>query len=429
MAESGTQAHEEIISPPIMEVDKALLAEVEVYATDLLTSSLQQGFSYHTITHTRQVVYACREIGVNCGLTASELDILVLAAWFHDLGYLTCYDGHEEESMRMADEFFLKKGLPVEVCTSIIQLIEATKLDHAPRNLMEKVIKDADLYNLSTPEALKNSDNLRSEWVLFRQMELSDKKWEKLNLNFYRQHIYYTDYGKEVLEGRKEKNIKKLRKRIRKLKRADKEAQAALAKELHKKELQIGKLNRKVDKIKTQRPDRGIETMFRATYRTHINLSSIADNKANILLSINAIIISIVFTSLIQAEEVFVIYPSFTILLVCLTTIVFAILSTRPKVNEGVFTREDIIQKRTNLLFFGNFHSMGLDDFLWGIDQMMQDSEYLYGSMAKDIYFLGKVLAKKFRLLRLSYNMFMYGMISSVILFAILYILSTSGQI
>ncbi|MEM6764578.1 MAG: Pycsar system effector family protein [Bacteroidota bacterium] len=424
MAESGTQAHDEILSTPPREVDKELLAEVEAYATHLLTSSLKQGFSYHTIDHTKQVVYACREIGVNSGLSHFDIDILVLAAWFHDLGYLSCYDGHEEESMRMADEYFREKGLPAEIKTLIIQLIEATKLDHTPRNLMEQVIKDADLYNLSTPEALRNSDDIRSEWVLFRQLELTDRKWEKFNLSFFKQHVYYTAYGQTVLEQRKLKNIKKIKKKIK----TRKKARAVLEKELHKKELQIGKLNRKVEKIRTKRPDRGIETMFRATYRTHINLSSIADNKANILLSINAIIISIVFTSLISAEDVYIIVPSFIILLVCLTTIVFAILSTRPKVNEGTFTREDIIQKRTNLLFFGNFHSMGLDDFLWGIDQMMQDSEYLYGSMAKDIYFLGKVLAKKFRLLRLSYNMFMYGMIGSVILFVVLYFVFTSGQ-
>ncbi len=411
----------------LAQISKELLQETEDYASFMLEQRLKPGFSYHTIDHTRQVVYACREIGINCNLSAAEIDVLVLAAWFHDLGYIQKYDGHEEESINMAKEFFSDKDLPSDIKDQILSLIEATKMDHIPRDLMEEVIKDADLYNLATPEALDNSDAIRSEWVLFRKMELSDKKWEKFNLNFFKQHIYYTQYGKAVLEERKQKNIKKLKKRIKKMKEVDVEAKMALEKEIHRKELQISKLNRKIDKIQTQRPDRGIETMFRTTYRTHINLSSIADNKANILLSINTLLIGFIIPTLTSnIKESSIILPGFILLLVCLATIIFAILSTRPKVSSGKFTREDIIQKRTNLLFFGNFHRMGLEDFLWGIDQMMQDSEYLYGSMTKDIYFLGRVLAKKFQLLRVAYNIFMYGMIVSVLTFAVIFIYNKS---
>lgn len=407
----------------VAQISKELLQEAEEHASYLLEHRLKPGFSYHTIDHTRQVVYACREIGINCNLSAAEIDLLVLAAWFHDLGYLEKYDGHEEESIKMAEAFFDEKEVNRGLVDDVTSLIEATKMDHVPRNLMEEVIKDADLYNLATPEALDNSDAIRSEWVLFRKMELSDKKWEKFNLNFFKQHIYYTSYGKAVLEERKQKNIKKLKKRLKKMKEVDIEAKMALEKEIHRKDLQISKLNRKIEKIRTQRPDRGIETMFRTTYRTHINLSSIADNKANILLSINTLLIGFIIPTVTNNVDNFsIMLPGFILLLFCLATIIFAILSTRPKVNSGTFTREDIIQKRTNLLFFGNFHRMGLDDFLWGIDQMMQDSDYLYGSMTKDIYFLGKVLAKKFLLLRIAYNIFMYGMILTVLAFAIVLI-------
>ena len=171
--------------------------------------------------------------------------------------------------------------------------------------------------------------------------------------------------------------------------------------------------------------------MFRTTYRTHINLSSIADNKANILLSINAIIVSIVLTDLIGKLEdyKFVLIPGAALLLVCMVTIVFAILATRPKVSSGIFTREDILEKKTNLLFFGNFFRMDLVDFQWGIKQMMNDAEYLYGSMSKDIYFLGKVLAKKFLLLRIAYNVFMYGMIVVISIFIITFSLHELGYL
>ena len=101
---------------------------------------------------------------------------------------------------------------------------------------------------------------------------------------------------------------------------------------------------------------------------------------------------------------------------------VFSILSTRPKITEGRFTKEDIREKKTNLLFFGNFHNMPLDDFKWGMDEMMKDKEFLYGSLTKDLFFLGAVLGKKYNLLRKTYNVFMIGMVLTVLAFAYAFI-------
>jgi hypothetical protein len=174
---------------------------------------------------------------------------------------------------------------------------------------------------------------------------------------------------------------------------------------------------------------RGVETMYRTTYRTHVNLSSIADNKANIMLSINAIIVSIVVSNLVPQldEDTRLIFPTILLLAVCLAALVFAILSTRPKITEGKFTREDIKEKRSNLLFFGNFYNMELDDFHWGMMEMIKDSDFLYSSMTRDLYYLGVVLAKKYKFLRICYSIFMYGLIVAVIAFAIAFSLPQGG--
>ena len=105
--------------------------------------------------------------------------------------------------------------------------------------------------------------------------------------------------------------------------------------------------------------------------------------------------------------------------IVCLVTIVFSILSTRPNVSKGTFTKEDIEQKKTNLLFFGNFHRVNLSDYEAGMKQMLGDADYLYSSMIHDIYFLGKVLGKKYRYLRAAYTIFMFGFVLSVIAFIV----------
>src|SRR5690606_38404185 len=166
---------------------------------------------------------------------------------------------------------------------------------------------------------------------------------------------------------------------------------------------------------------RGVETMYRTAYRTHVNLSAIADNKANIMLSINAIIISIIVSTLVPTfgTNPKLILSTAILVLVCLVAMVFATLSTRPKVTEGRVTRDDIINRKANLLFFGNFYKMPLEEYDWGMKEMIKDSDFLYTTMTKDLYFLGIVLAKKYRYLRYCYAVFMYGLINAVFAFAV----------
>ena len=142
------------------------------------------------------------------------------------------------------------------------------------------------------------------------------------------------------------------------------------------------------------------------------------------MLSINAIIVSITVSTLVPSfsDTPKLIMPTLILLFVCLASIVFATLSTMPKVTEGVFTRDDIRKKRSNLLFFGNFYNMKMEDFHWGMMEMIKDSDFLYSSMTRDLYFLGKVLAKKYNYLRTCYRIFMYGLIASVLAFAYVFL-------
>jgi len=112
------------------------------------------------------------------------------------------------------------------------------------------------------------------------------------------------------------------------------------------------------------------------------------------------------------------IIPTGILVAACVGAATFAILSTRPSISKGRFTEEDIRNKKTNLLFFGNFHRMELEDYQWGMNQMIKDKEYLYNTMMMDIYYLGVVLAKKYKYLRIAYTIFMWGLILAVIAFA-----------
>ena len=177
----------------------------------------------------------------------------------------------------------------------------------------------------------------------------------------------------------------------------------------------------KEKKSKNERPDKGIETMFRVTAGNNQKLSNMADNKAHILISVNSIILSAVISLLLRkldAHEELII-PTFILITVSLITIIFSILSTRPTIPRGTFTEKDIAEKKTNLLFFGNFYKMNLEQYTKGMWEVMDDRDFLYGSLIKDVYAQGVVLGKKYRLLRTAYNVFMYGLVLSVIAYMI----------
>jgi hypothetical protein len=178
---------------------------------------------------------------------------------------------------------------------------------------------------------------------------------------------------------------------------------------------QAGKKEKKKD------PGRSIDTVFRITSNNNQRLSSQADSKAHILIQVNAIIISVLLSVLLRRIEdnANLAIPAILLLTVNLVTIIFSILATRPQIPPGRFTRADLDEKRVNLLFFGNFYRMSLEEYAGGMLQMMEDRDFLYGSLIRDVYFQGIALGRKYRWLRWSYNVFMYGLIVSVTAFVI----------
>jgi hypothetical protein len=176
-------------------------------------------------------------------------------------------------------------------------------------------------------------------------------------------------------------------------------------------------------KIKEPKPERGIDTMFRTTLNNHNNLSGLVDNKANILLSVNAIIISVSLTTIIpkldNPSNAHLILPTMILIVTSVIAITFAILATRPTITKGSFTKKEVDEKKVNLLFFGNFYKMPYEDYNWAMNELMKDKDYVYNSMIKDLFHLGIVLEKKYRLLRVAYSIFMFGLIISVLAFLI----------
>jgi len=255
---------------------------------------------------------------------------------------------------------------------------------------------------------------LRMEWELTKVKKLTDEEWYDLNIQFVSTHRYHTSFAIKNLESHKNKNLKKLFAKLN----------AVPGKMESVKSMEITTMEKKKNKEKLER---GVETLFRTASSNHMKLSGMADNKAHILLSINSIIISIILSVLAKklTDATYLVIPTILLLSISVITIVFAVLTTKPKISKGVFTREQITKREVNLLFFGNFHQMDLDNYEWAIQEMMYDKEYLYKSMTKDIYFLGKILATKYRYLNIGYRIFMYGLLGSVVAYAVSFLFAT----
>lgn len=161
--------------------------------------------------------------------------------------------------------------------------------------------------------------------------------------------------------------------------------------------------------------------MFRVTLKNHTALSQIADNKANIMLSINAIIILVVLSTLLPKldNNADLLWPSILLLTVCIVAVIFATISTIPKVTRNGASPEMVKNRQTNLLFFGNFQGLDLDVYIDGMKELMDDDDYLYETLMKDLYYLGKVLNKKYYYLRLCYTVFVIGIVLSVIAYMV----------
>lgn len=381
-----------------------IIEKTKHFTTNLFLKKLDSKYVYHNLKHVNRVVKSTMELIDHSELDEEQREVLILTAWLHDIGFTKGHENHEEESSKIASNFLKKEGYPEEKIKKVTDCILATKRGYTPQNILEKIIRDADCSHFGKTNFAETSEYLRQELALLNIASYSKKEWDQINIDMLTtEHRFYTEYAKTNWDKVKKKNLKKLIK------------QKNLKKEIEIKESLKAK-------YKTESPDRGIQTLFRVTLKNHLTLSDIADTKANILLSVNAIIISLVLSNLItkldNPSNTYLIYPTAIFVFFSVVSMILAVLATRPNITSGEFTKEDVKNKKVNLLFFGNFHKMKLDDYQWAINELIKDKEYVYSSLTKDLYFLGLVLNRKYKILRWTYTIFIIGIIVSVFAYA-----------
>lgn len=390
--------------------NNTIVKDAAEYVFNLFKDKLPGDYVYHNYNHTAETVKACKKLSKSYNLTSRDYEVLLLAALFHDTGYITSYENHEEESVKFMKEY-LKGNYADEDIQEIESLIMSTKFRTVPDGSLQEILHDADYFSLGSKNFDHRADLLRIEWERILQKTYTEEEWANTQLQFLLETQFKTEEAVLKYNGQKEENILKQRSKIDKITSKAKKDGAGTKKPV--------------------KDGRGIETLYRSVYAYHISLTSIADNKANMMISINTIIISIVitlfgtgftFSSQNEFSSVRFVFPMAFLLLTSLLAVVFAILSARPNVTTK--EKYELSKKDSSILFFGNFAQLQLREFVDKIKTLKEQKDELYESMTVDIYYLGSVLIRKYNYLSWSYNIFMFGMVFCAVGFVVIMLFS-----
>jgi len=356
---------------------------------------------FHNLAHTEYMVRTAQMIAGLTQLSNQDMTILIASVWFRDIGFTDQTEGPLASGSRIACSFFEKQGMPQTVIDRITGLILFDPRHHVPGNLLEQIIADTETVYFGKRSFLKKNELLRKETELTTKRTIEKEAWFKQTISDLEHHRYHTPSARTFWTDQKSENLVQMKLRAA---QQDQAIRADQSNTMLK---------------RAEMAEKSIETAFAIASQNNQHLSSLADNKAHILITVNSIILSALISLLVRRlqENDYLTFPTFLLLSINLLTMVLAIIATRPTVSKGVFSKADLEQKKTNLLFFGNYFKMLPEQFTSGMWVMVDDKVYIYNSLMLDIYQQGTIIGRKYHFLRLAYNIFMCGLVISILAF------------
>jgi predicted metal-dependent HD superfamily phosphohydrolase len=368
---------------------------------------------YHNLAHTGRLLESVNRINDHLKLDEKNYFIVCAALWLHDLEMISSDNG-EIKNTKLSDHILNGLDIPDTEKQEIKDCILAGGGSRVPVNLNEKIVYDSLSFYLGSPYFSEYDQLRRKETEAMTNIKIRGSVWRSRSISYLEKHAFQTPFCQDLLDKVKLENLKAL---------ISRPTGKTPDPNLHFENPPL--IHQPGWKLKSKHHLSGVETVFRNSSTNHLNLSVMADNKAFIMISVNSILISLgiglIIGKFVLIPKLFI--PTVMLLFVNVFTIIYSVLATRPGLMKGKFSVEDIKNKKVDLLFFGNFFKMPLVDFEYGMKQMMDDSDFLYDNLIRDIYAQGQILGRKFRLLRFSYNIFMYGTASTVVAYIISFFL------
>jgi predicted metal-dependent HD superfamily phosphohydrolase len=194
-----------------------ILADTQNYITGIFTKNHNEKLRYHNLRHTKNVVKAAEKIGRDCGFSGEELTSLLVAAWFHDVGYLECIKNHEEVSKQFAVKFLAGHGISDAFIKRVEMCIDATKLPQEPKDKLAAVLCDADLYHIAQDGFMDDTQIFWDENAAMNGEDMNEKKYLERTLDFLNKHEFQTSCCRKNLAPGKQANITKVKSALEKL--------------------------------------------------------------------------------------------------------------------------------------------------------------------------------------------------------------------
>lgn len=196
-------------------MQKSFVIQVQEHVLALLTSRTPFQNYYHDVAHTKEVVAAATEIGKGEQLNDGELEIIQIAAWFHDAGYIEKTLGHEKISEKIAKDFLNSVKYPFVKIQKVSSCIKSTKVPQKPKNKLEKIICDADLSHLGLVTFFERNDKYRIEFENYLGQKMDDGKWLKKSISFMKRHRFFTKYALKNYSAQKKLNLQILQSQLK----------------------------------------------------------------------------------------------------------------------------------------------------------------------------------------------------------------------
>ena len=382
---------------------------------------------YHDIRYAQRLSKHIETISTSEGLRAEDTRLLKICGWLY-----TCVltnisstskvrEEREAESIAYIEDSLYHEirglGISENTLSEITPILKSSFQLRKDQTDLSAVLGDAIVKDLVEENSLNRLKKFYEEAIL-SEVNLSLGKFYELTIQQLGEYSGFTGYGKQNILPGVISLLQKIERENRKLSR---KKNVLLKKELEISEEELKELRKNLISVKG-RDARGVQTLFRTTSRNHYTLNEMVDRKANIMITVNAIILSVViggFLGRSATDSLFAILPLVILSLSSLFSIIFAVLSITPNRTQGQFTKNEILNKEGNLLYFGNYHNMQFRDYEWGMLEKLNDSNFLYSSMIKDLYYLGKSLHRKYTFIRISLQFFVIGLVSSFIIFMV----------
>jgi predicted metal-dependent HD superfamily phosphohydrolase len=177
-----------------------------------ILEKLPSHLTYHNLNHTAYVLEKAVFLAEQSGVSSSDLELLKLAALFHDTGFIDNPKDHEEKGCKIAESYLTKGYSQIEL-DKIYGMIMATKIPQSPSNHLERILADADLEYLGTDLFEQIGESLFTELKHFNP-NFTEQAWDELQLVFMQKHFYHTEYCQKHREPKKQENLLKVKKRL-----------------------------------------------------------------------------------------------------------------------------------------------------------------------------------------------------------------------